>query len=145
MKKLLFALLALAISLTATAAEERVIDETALPKAAQKFISTYYKGDKVAIASVEKDLFNKDYKVILTSGVKLEFDSSGEWTEIECKRNSRVPMEVVNDKVAKYVKEKFPSNKIIKIERTKKTIEVELDNGIDLDFNSAGQLVKFDD
>ncbi|MFI3239540.1 MAG: PepSY-like domain-containing protein [Bacteroidales bacterium] len=144
MKKLLLALVALTISLTASASEERVIDQTALPQAAQKFIETYYPADKVAIATVEKSLFDKDYKVIMTSGIKLEFDGKGAWTEIECKRNGSVPMAEVHPSVAQYVKDRFPENKIVKIERTKKTIEVELNNDIDLDFNSNGQLIKFD-
>ncbi len=144
MKKILLALVALMVSFTAMATEEKVIEQTALPKAAQSFIKNYYPTDKVAIATIESDLFSKEYKVVLTSGVKVEFDGKGNWTEIGSKSNSSVPKEVVNAKVAQYVKDKFPSNKIVKVERSKKTTDVELDNGIDLEFNAKGELVKFD-
>lgn len=144
MKKLLFAATALLFSVTTLSAEERVIDKKSLPKSAQSFIATYYGDDKVSIATVEKDLLETDYKVILTSGVKIEFDNKGNWTDIEGRRNSEIPEALVPDDVKSYVQSNFSSRKIIKIERDKKTTEVELDNGIELKFNSNGKLIKVD-
>ncbi|MFI3268642.1 MAG: PepSY-like domain-containing protein [Rikenellaceae bacterium] len=144
MKKLLFAAITLLFSVTTLSAEERVIEKKSLPKSAQTFISTYYGKDKVSIATVEKDLFETDYKVILTSGVKIEFDEKGNWTDIEGRRNSEIPKALVPEYIHNYVKSNFSSNKIIKIERDRKTTEVELDNGMELEFNSNGRLIKVD-
>lgn len=144
MKKLLFAAIALLFSVTTLSAEERVIEKKSLPKSAQTFIATHYGKDKVSVATIEKDLFETDYKVILTSGVKIEFDEKGNWTDIEGRRNSEIPKALVPDYIKSYVKSNFSSNKIIKIERDKKTTEVELDNGMELKFNSSGKLIKVD-
>lgn len=144
MRKLLFAIVLLATGTLTAAAEEKVIDQSALPQSAQYFVETHYPEDKISIATSERDLFDKDYKVILTSGVKLEFDSKGNWTEIECKRNSAVPMAVIPAKVAEYVQTRFPSNKIVKIEKSSKRIDVELDNDLELEFNKKGEMVKID-
>ncbi|MFI3333393.1 MAG: PepSY-like domain-containing protein [Rikenellaceae bacterium] len=144
MKKLFFALFALLFSVSTLSAEERVIDHHSLPKTAQQFIATHYAADKVSIATMERGVFDKDYKVILTSGVKLEFDGSGEWTEIECKRNSEVPMKVVPSKVANYVSKRFPKSKIVKIERDKRSVDVELNNDMELKFNNKGDLIEID-
>lgn len=144
MKKLLCSLVALLLCFTTSWAEEKVIDQNMLPKAAQSFIKDYYSQDKVSIVTVEKSAFDKDYKVILTSGVKIEFDGSGNWSEIECKRNSQVPLAVIPSYVLSYVKDKFPNSKVQKIEKSKKYVEVELNNNIELKFNSKGKLVEFD-
>lgn len=144
MKKLLFTLFATLCTITSLLAEERVIDKGSLPKEAQRFISTHYAGDKISIATAERGMFDADYKVILTSGVKIEFDQKGNWTEIECKRNSHVPMAIVPTKIAKYVSQKFPKSRIMQIERDKRHVELELDNGMELKFNTKGELIKID-
>lgn len=144
MKRVLIVTMALLLSISTLSAEERVIDHSALPKAAQTFISTHYATDKISIATMESSLFDCDYKVILTNGVKLEFDKNGNWTEIECKRNSSIPMAIVPTNAANFVNNRFPLNKIIKIEKEAKYIEFELDNDVEMKFNSAGEMVEID-
>ncbi len=144
MKKLLFAIIALLISVPAIAKEEMPIDQSQLPTKAQQFITNYYPQEKVSIATVEKEFLARDYKVILTNGTLLEFDKNGDWTDIECKKINAVPAAVVPVKVAEYVKARFPSNTIQKIERTNKGTDIELDNGYEMEFNKKGNLVEID-
>lgn len=144
MKKLLCSVVVLLLSVSALSAEEKVIDQNLLPKNAQSFIASNYSSDKVSVATVERGLFDKDYKVILTSGVKIEFDGDGDWSDIECKRNSEVPMSIIPANVASYIQDRFPDNKVVKVERDNKTIEVELDNDVELKFNNKGNLIGFD-
>ncbi|MFI3323907.1 MAG: PepSY-like domain-containing protein [Rikenellaceae bacterium] len=144
MKKLLFAIIALSISLTTLSAQERVIEREALPKVSQKFIATHFPTDKVAIATMEKDGLGREYKVIMTSGTKIEFDTKGNWTDVECKRKNAVPKAIIPSYIAKYVGAKFPAQSIVGIEQSKRGVDVELSNGIELEFNSRGQLVEID-
>ncbi len=145
MKKLLFALLVLLVSTTTLSAEERVIDYRTLPQSALTFISTHFPTDNVSIATVEKDLLNRDYKVILTSGAKLEFDKRGDWTSVEVKgKSSSVPEVIIPANIAQYVKSQFPSNRVVKIELDKRTTDIDLNNDIELKFNKEGILVEFD-
>lgn len=144
MKKILFIVVAMLLSIPSLFAEERVIDEKALPKNTRAFIAEHFSKDKISIATEERDGLGKDYKVILTSGVKIEFDKNGNWTDVECKRNREVPTAIIPVKVAQYVKKRFPSNIIIQIERDKRGVEVELNNGVELKFNNNGELIKFD-
>lgn len=144
MKKILFVVVAMLLSIPSLFAEERVINEKALPKNAKAFIAEHFKMDKISIATEERDGFGKDYKVILTSGVKIEFDKNGNWTDVECKRNRAIPAKIVPEKIAKYVKGRFPSNVITQIDRDRRGIEVELNNGVELKFNNNGDLIKFD-
>ncbi|MFI3314306.1 MAG: PepSY-like domain-containing protein [Rikenellaceae bacterium] len=144
MKKLLYSLVVVLLSINTLAAEERVIDQEMLPKSAKSFIEKNYPSDKISIATMERGVLDKDYKVILTSGVKIEFDKSGNWSEIECKRNSEVPMDIIPEKIVTYVKAKFPNNKVLKVEKDHKSIELELDNDLELKFNKKGDLVEVD-
>lgn len=144
MKKLLFAAVAMILSITSLSAEERVIMHSALPAATQSFISANFPADKISIATEERGFFEKDYKVILTSGVKLEFDSKGEWIDIESTRNGSISSKLIPTNVAKYVAANFPNNSIVKIERDKRSFEVSLNNDIDLKFNHKGDLVEID-
>ncbi len=144
MKKLLFVVVAMLVSITTLSAEERVIDKSQLPRGAQTFISTHYPNDKVSIATMERDLLNKDYKVILTNGVKVEFDSSGNWSSVETKKGSQVPEAIIPEYITSYVKSSFPSTRVVKIDRDKRFVEVDLNNDIELKFNTKGALVEFD-
>lgn len=144
MKKLLFAIFALMISVPTFAKEEMPIDQSELPAKAQQLINNYYPQEKVSIATVEKEFLARDYKVILTDGTLLEFDRSGDWTDIECKKGKVVPAAVVPVKIADYVKARFPNNQIQKIERTKNGTEIELNNGYEMEFNKKGNLIEID-
>ena len=65
-----------------------------MPQTAQTFIKTHFPDNKVAMAKMETDWFDKSYDVIFTNGDKLEFDKKGIWTEVNCKY-SAVPVAVV--------------------------------------------------
>ncbi len=143
MKKLLLMFIVLLSVLTVNASE-KVIDEKELPVKVQEFIKEHYPEDKISIATEENDFFDKDYKVILTNGVKLEFDGKGNWTQIECKGNCMIPTGVVPEKIKEYINSKYPSNSIVKIEKDNNDIEVEMNNDIGLTFNNIGELIEID-
>lgn len=124
--------------------DEKPIQVGQLPTKAQTFISTYFKGHKIALAKVESDLFSKSYDVIFTDGDKLEFDKRGDWVEISCKKEG-VPMQAVPEAIRLYVQLNYESTKILKIERSSKEYEVELSNRLELTFDKEFHLIDIDD
>ena len=95
MKKLAFLLIGLvALQATAFAADDKPVKVTDLPQTAQQFISDHFSGHKVAMAKMDSELFEKSYEVIFTNGDKVEFDRSGEWTEVQY-REGAVPAAIV--------------------------------------------------
>ena len=82
------------MSSVALADNDKPIQVGQLPTKAQTFLTTYFKSHKVALAKQESDLFYKTYDVIFTNGEKVEFDKSGEWTEVKCSQ-SEVPSKIV--------------------------------------------------
>ena len=85
----------------------------------------------------------KTYDVLLTDRTELEFDSKGNWTEIDCQKRA-VPSELIPASVKQYVETNFPREIITKIER-KGGIEVELSNDFSLKFNKKGKFISMDD
>lgn len=84
-----------------------------LPTKAQTLITTYFKGHKVALAKMESGVFYKNYDVIFTNGEKLEFDRSGDWTEVKCPK-SEVPAAIIPKAIRSYVKENYPNEKFFR-------------------------------
>ncbi|MFI3239521.1 MAG: PepSY-like domain-containing protein [Bacteroidales bacterium] len=144
MKKFLLTFVALTFCFVNLTAQVRDINKEELPKNAQQFINKHYAQEKISIATMEKEGISKEYKVILNDGTKVEFDKKGNWKNINSKRDGSVPKAIVPTEIAKYVESKFPKSKIVNIDKDKKGYEVELDNGVELEFNSKYKLIKTD-
>ncbi len=120
-------------------------DDKRLPQAAVEFINRYFPEAKISHVKVEKEFLRiKEYEVLLTDRTEIEFDSNGEWKEVECYKRP-VPEELIPDFVRQCIDDKFPSSYVVKIERGRRDIEVELDNDFSLTFNLRGQLIEIDD
>lgn len=142
--KKLFLVVALAFVAISVKAQDKRIQFTDLPKAAQNFVTTYYAANQVSRVKMDKDLLSTSYEVKLKNGVEIEFDGNGNWTEVDAKKKA-VPQQIVNPKILSYVKKSFPNNEIVEISLSGRKIKVELTNGLDLVFNKKGEFVGIDD
>lgn len=145
MKKLVFLLVGLfALSVALKADNVKTVQIGQLPTPAQTFITTYFKDSKVALAKVETEFLSKTYEVLFTNGSKVEFDRSGEWTEVQCK-TGEIPSEIVPQPIRDYVKQNYPEAVIQKIERDKHDIEVKLSNRWEITFDHNMRVIDIDD
>lgn len=132
------------LSFSAMAINDKPIQVEEMPKAAQQFIETHFPGLSVAMAKVELDFLSKSYDVIFTNGDKVEFDKKGNWTNIDCK-HTQVPIEVVPTIIREYLAKHYPAIGISQIELTdRKGYDVELQNGIELEFDKRFRLIDMD-
>ncbi|WP_140938564.1 PepSY-like domain-containing protein [Sphingobacterium lumbrici] len=126
-------------------AQEKIIQLEQLPQSAQSFIKTYYPKATVSYITMENEfLAEKEYKVVLTDGVKIEFDGKGNWTEVDAKLHA-VPTNIVPASIHAHIKKSFPNNNIVQISKSSRKYEVELTNGLDLEYNKKGKFVRIDD
>lgn len=145
MKKLFLAVVAMfAMSSVAMADNDKPVQVNQLPAQAQTFLQTYFKDAKVALATQETELFNKSYDVVFNTGDKVEFDKSGQWTEVRC-RQTGVPAQIVPAQIAEYVKTNYPDALILQIERDSREWEVKLSNRWEITFNNQFQVIDIDD
>lgn len=84
MKKMMMLMVFLAsavLAFSATKGSEKPIPFEKLPKMAQEFIHTHFKGVKVVKCEVESPWTQFDVR--MANGYELEFDRAGNWTEIQ--------------------------------------------------------------
>lgn len=143
----------LAIIATATTAfatslyitsEDRPVSYDELPAEAKSFIENNFANDEVSHIILDRDIISVDYNVSLTSGTKLEFNSHGEWKEVDT-RNGIVPNAIVPQAIAEYVKKNYPNREIREISRNHYHTEVTLTGGLELTFNKNYNVVDVDD
>jgi hypothetical protein len=119
-------------------------DINLLPTVARNFINQYFPQIKISYVIEDRDLFDKEYEVLLANRTEIKFDSDGLWKEVDC-RQSAVPDGIVPDYILQYVRETFPEEFITQIERDRRGTEVELRNDVSFRFNRRGKLVEVDD
>lgn len=146
MKKSLIALaIALCCAVGAQARDEVVRDVTYLPKPAQSFLTRNFKSE-ISFIKIDKTLgYITDYEVVLTDGTEIDFNRDGSWDNIDMPASKAVPSGLVPKQIADYVVKNFPKQKIVSIDKESHGYDIELQNGLDLVFDRAGQFKKIDD
>lgn len=147
MKKSLIAFLMVALCAIAAQARDEVSrDVTTLPPTAQKFLKTYFKGTDVSFIKIEKTLgYTTEYEAVLVDGTEIDFDRDGSWEKVEMPKTKAVPSSLVPKAIAQYVDKNFSGQKIVSIEKESRTYEVELQSGLELIFDRAGNFKRIDD
>src|SRR5690606_10925981 len=117
---------------TATQAQDKVISFNQLPQAAHNFIKKHFDAQKVSYIKEDSNCMSgNDYEVKINDGKKLEFDSKGNWTEVDMDK-SAIPAGIVPENIIAHVNKAFPNNSIVQIVKSSRKYEVELSNGLDL-------------
>ena len=145
MKKLAFLIVCLfTLNMTVWAGNDKPIQVTEMPKAAQEFIKSHFANQSVAMAKVETEFMDKSYDVIFTNGDKVEFDKKGKWTNVDCK-HTQVPVAIIPTAIQQYVAKQYPDAKVLQIELTdRKGYDVDLSNGFDIEFDKKFRVVDID-
>ncbi|WP_306353895.1 PepSY-like domain-containing protein [Flavobacterium sp. '19STA2R22 D10 B1'] len=136
------ALLVLA-SFTMSAQDDQPIQNSELPKAATEFLKLHFKDNAIHHATKDVDTFKTSYEVMLADGTKVEFTKKGEWKEVDGKHKA-IPTAFIPKAILTYVKTNYPTETITKIDRGFRDIDVDLSNGIDLEFDLKGNFIKID-
>lgn len=146
MRKLILLFLCVAaIHVTVKAGNDRPISFDQLPAQSQQMIKKYFPNQSVALVKMEREFFGKSYEVIFTNGNKAEFDNKGIWKEIDCKY-TELPSEVIPPQIANYAITHYPDLKITKIEKkSRNRHEIELFNGLELEFDANFNVIDIDD
>lgn len=147
MKKFLSFLVLLAVVAVPFACAGDVItqDVNRLPQAARDFIKQHFAASQVSYIKIESEFMKSTtYEVVMTDRVKLEFDSKGEWKEVDCE-NVAVPASLIPAYAQEYAKRNYPDVPVVKVERKRGIVEIELLNELSLKFDRQGRLTEIDD
>ena len=145
MKRNLFTTLVVALSMCLSAcAGEKTITMNQLPQEAQTLIQTYFADDPVSYIMQEREGLLPEYEVRFASASKVEFDHKGALLKVDC-GNRAVPLGLVPEIVRTYVQTNYPNATITEWSKDDRRWKAELNNGIELEFNSKYEFVRIDD
>lgn len=139
MNKLWIIWILTSISCTSTA-QDREIPKEQIPKEITAYIETHFQEKNVLKASFDDHLIYKKYKISLKENISLEF--SPEYKVIEIKSKSKLPDTVIPEEIHKYVETNYPKNVITDWELEDGNQQIELDNGLNIEFTLKGQFIK---
>ena len=145
MKKLMTLAICLFAFIGITRADDdKPVTVDQLPQKAQAFIKQYFADKQVSLAKQERDFFDKSYEVMFVNGEKVEFDKNGEWKDVDCKF-SEVPADIIPQAIKDHIASLYPGAKVLQIDRDSRGYEVQLNNRLELSYNTSFQLTDIDD
>ena len=141
MKKFILTLLTLLLVGGSVMADgrKRTIDPENLPKPAIELIQKHWPSCVIDYAFID----GKEYKVLLSDGTMIEFNSKGVWKEMKC--TDGLPVTLVPGNITRYVVNRYPKQLIIKCEKMRGGYEVKLTNGLEIQFDMQGRVTHVDD
>ena len=139
-----FALLAiLSIGFASCTNETTTTDMTTLPVAVQNTVKNNFTGNVVSVTTEDSAIGVEEYEVCLDDGTKISF-AGEEWDEVEMPLGVSVPSYFLLSPISEYVATNYPGQAIVQISKDNKGYEIELANGIDIDFDINGNFIKVD-
>lgn len=148
MKKIFVTLVCILAVVFAANAKDKPKKLTELPATAQQFLKKYFEDKQFSYATQDTDLFDGEYKVVFTDGDKVEFDSKGNWKDIECKKSiNGVPAGIIPAAIKQYLDQNHKDSKVVEIEYDKNIkggYEVKLIPELELKFNKNGKFIGID-
>lgn len=136
-------LFATAFAFTLTSCdEEEVIPSSELPSEITSYITTHFPNNTIVQVINDRDGLNKTYDILLSENISLEFNRKKEIIDID--GVNQLPISVIPEKILQYVTANYPTNFITDWELDDKNQQVQLDNGLDLEFNMDGDFLRID-
>lgn len=122
--------------------DDKLVSYNELPSVAKEFVSNNFPAATITSTLKDHDTFGYTYQVTLSDGTAIEFEKDGEWIEVE-NRVSGVPTSVLPAKILEYITTNYANTFVVDIEKDR-GYDVELNTGLDLDFDSDGNFVRID-
>lgn len=116
----------------------------ALPEAINAFVQQYFAGATIVNVETDSEYGGIEYDVILNDGTEIDFDRNNQWDNVNC-HTKAVPAALVPQAITNYVKSNYQALPITKIDKDAYGYEIELSNGMDLKFDTAGRFLGIDD
>ena len=109
-----------------------------------QFVEQYFPNATVQMVMPDDD----DIDVVLNDYTKIEFRLNHEWKKVDCEHSTTftsVPATLVPEQITTYVNTSFPNTLIKKLEKKYMGWEIELNNGLEVEFNNSFKVTKIDD
>lgn len=139
MKRLLF-ILCFIFTLSA-AAQKKKIQPSQLPEKAIVFIESNFTSVALRQCMQFTEGDNIRYKAVLADDTEIDFNTNGDWKEIDGKVHSIQPT-FLGQAIIGYLKKNAPGQRLLKATTDQKTITATLINGQQYTFDASGKFVR---
>lgn len=129
-------------SLTANA-QKTTITVAELPAKAQTILKKHFANETPTYVVKDKETFSTDYKVQFANKIEVEFDGDGNLEEVDGNHNA-IPTAIIPAKIATYVKTNFKDAQVTSLDKGRWGYEINLNNGLELEFDSNGKFIRID-
>lgn len=114
-----------------------------LPEAITAFLKQHFPNATVVGVEPDHDHGGLEYDVYLNDGTQIDFDANNQWDQVESMKG--VPAYFIPKGIANYVRSNYQNMAITKVNKEYHGYEIELANGLDLNFDSSGRFLGMDD
>ncbi|MGL5785581.1 MAG: PepSY-like domain-containing protein [Bacteroidales bacterium] len=145
MKKLFFLLVSLVMVTSIFAScddKDKFISYENLPVGAKQFIASNFGPDNVISVEYDKDMKGAEYEVKFSNGAEINFDKNGNWDEITVPGG--INQNLIPEKVYSYVQSHHANALIVSMDKERRTFDVELNNGLELIFDTNYNFIRYD-
>ena len=123
------------LSAVSVFAADMPIQANQLPQNAQSFVKSNFPSDQIVYAEQDRNSF----KVELQSGVEIDFDKNGNWTDVSSKMP--LPTGFIPANVLKAVQGKYPQVAIMEISKEYNSYQLKLANRMEVYVDNNGNLM----
>ncbi|WP_304331008.1 PepSY-like domain-containing protein [Brachyspira innocens] len=124
------------LSIASVFAADMPIQANQLPKKAQDFISANFANDPIVYAEQDRNSF----KAELQSGVEIDFDRNGNWTDVASERTP-LPTKFIPANIMKAVEGKYPQVPVLEISKEYLSYKLKLGNNREVYVDNNGKIV----
>lgn len=144
MKKSIFVVLAAVVCSLSACASDQLVTFAQLPETAQATVKQYFDEANIAFCTLDREFFGKEYKVQFNDGSEIKFEGDGSLHNVDCKFRA-VPDALIPEIVRQQVAAQFPQAVIVEWGKDDWGWKAELNNKLELKFNSNFQMAGIDD
>lgn len=120
--------------------KDEPISSNELPTQAKSFITQYYPSASIVSTKKDKD----EYEVVLSEGTRIDFNKSGEWTDVDAVVGKTIPTGFYPAAIDTYVNDNLGGVGINEISKETRGYDVELLTGTDVYFSYEGVFIGYD-
>lgn len=122
--------------------EDVVLSDADIPAQIKNYVTLHFASGSINKAVKDKEPNSITYDVYLSNGTELEFDQN--FNIIDIDGSAKLPDSVIPEKILNYVTEKYPGNYITGWELEANYQQVQLNNNVELEFDTEGNFLRID-
>ena len=135
-KQIILAASIMILSVVSAFAADIAMQANQLPKNAQDFVKANFPNDKIVYAEQDR----QSYKVELASGVEIDFDKQGNWTDVSG-NNQPINTKFIPSNIIKTVEAKYPQIPVLEISKEYLSYKLKLGNNREVYVDNNGKIV----